>query len=579
LNLEITSLEITMTTHCKPIYFKNPSAIQTPNGDKNDAGTAPAYIGCFHKSLPHNEYGEIQTAADFKKLRDAGNNRATAAAEYEQVPKAEPAADRFVSPVAGLGLDRLLTPYCSLAMKPAPKVLSASTAAEMVELYWMGLLRDLSFSEFRNDARIEIAALDINTAYSQAVASNVVDDPGKLTLDDVPATITPENVFRCGLPGENLGPPVSQFFLRHIFYGAQCIDQRILPYKEGQDYLTDYGTWISAQNLAKDTSGRGYGSSRPNRLAYCRPILTMRDLATFVNQDALHQAYFNAALILSNEGYPSLLADTGPIHIGLPYPSARQAGFVTFGGPHLLTLVSEVAARAMKVVWHQKWQIHLRLRPEAYGGLVQMQLVGPPNKPVKAYGLNSIVLNSAALNEVKNKQQGNCFLPIAFPSGSPNHPSYGAGHATVAGACVTILKAWFDGAALIKDPVDLIPAESYFPIDYPAYRPNAMQGLPPLLGTNLTVEGELNKLACNVALGRSMGGVHWRSDNTRSLRLGEEIAIVMLARELQDLADKSHGHQFPSFQFNSFNGKKVVIKHTGVTVDNVPMYQEFLTIL
>jgi hypothetical protein len=36
-------------------------------------------------------------------------------------------------------------------------------------------------------------------------------------------------------------------------------------------------------------------------------------------------------------------------------------------------------------------------------------------------------------------------LPMAFQEGSPMHPSYGAGHATVAGACVTILKAFFDG--------------------------------------------------------------------------------------------------------------------------------------
>ena len=30
------------------------------------------------------------------------------------------------------------------------------------------------------------------------------------------------------------------------------------------------------------------------------------------------------------------------------------------------------------------------------------------------------------------------------------HPSYGAGHATVAGACVTILKAYFDHAAILR---------------------------------------------------------------------------------------------------------------------------------
>jgi hypothetical protein len=37
------------------------------------------------------------------------------------------------------------------------------------------------------------------------------------------------------------------------------------------------------------------------------------------------------------------------------------------------------------------------------------------------------------------------FLPQAFPEGSPQHPSYPQGHATMAGACATILKAAFDG--------------------------------------------------------------------------------------------------------------------------------------
>ncbi len=40
-------------------------------------------------------------------------------------------------------------------------------------------------------------------------------------------------------------------------------------------------------------------------------------------------------------------------------------------------------------------------------------------------------------------------LPMAFPEGSPMHPAYGAGHATVAGACVTILKAFFDTSAVL----------------------------------------------------------------------------------------------------------------------------------
>jgi len=47
-----------------------------------------------------------------------------------------------------------------------------------------------------------------------------------------------------------------------------------------------------------------------------------------------------------------------------------QDGFGTFGGPHILSLVTEVATRALKAVWYQKWSVRRRLRPEAMAGLV-----------------------------------------------------------------------------------------------------------------------------------------------------------------------------------------------------------------
>jgi hypothetical protein len=68
------------------------------------------------------------------------------------------------------------------------------------------------------------------------------------------------------------------------------------------------------------------------------------------------------------------------------------------------------------------------------------------------------------------------------------------------------------------------------------------------------VGGELNKLASNVAMGRSMGGVHWRSDNTRSLRLGEEVAIEILRKRSSDYAERPL-----SFRFRSFDGEPVQI--------------------
>jgi hypothetical protein len=44
----------------------------------------------------------------------------------------------------------------------------------------------------------------------------------------------------------------------------------------------------------------------------------------------------------------------------------------------------------------------------------------------------------------------------------------------------------------------------------------------------MTIKTELNKLASNVAIARNIGGVHWRSDYTESVFLGEQVAIQLL---------------------------------------------------
>ncbi len=71
---------------------------------------------------------------------------------------------------------------------------------------------------------------------------------------------------------------------------------------------------------------------------------------------------------------------------------------------------------------------------------------------------------------------------------------------------------------------------------------------------NMTVGGELNKIASNVAMGRSMGGVHWRSDNTRSLRLGEQVAIEILRKRTIEYAERP-----VSFTFRTFDREMVRI--------------------
>jgi hypothetical protein len=117
----------------------------------------------------------------------------------------------------------------------------------------------------------------------------------------------------------------------------------------------------------------------------------------------------------------------------------------------------------------------------------------------------------------------NWLLPMAFAEGSPTHPSYGAGHGAVAGACVTILKAWFDSGWVLRDNDNQI---AYEPAPDGSSLVDVAPTTPPL-----TLEGELNKLASNIAVGRNWGGVHYFSEEYESIRLGEQIALGILEEQ------------------------------------------------
>ena len=118
------------------------------------------------------------------------------------------------------------------------------------------------------------------------------------------------------------------------------------------------------------------------------------------------------------------------------------------------------------------------------------------------------------------------------------HPTYGAGHATVAGACTTIVKAFFDCGTVLGQNASTGCKNGAFgfyrnisnAVHYEARDSgNSLDQVES--GCPLTLEGELNKLAANISIGRNMAGVHYFSDYYDSLRMGEEIAIGMLQEQ------------------------------------------------
>ncbi len=475
----------------------------------------------------------------------------------------------------------------AVTMPPHPKLGSEELTAEMAEVYAQALLRDVPFNSYtpgvtgigvgktKDDISTltTLDALDTEKAnvetvkeYTDILSQLPWFDPNvalgltnqeKVRRRDY--TQLPSNAFRGITTGDDIGPYLSQFLLAgnsgvngndaerspsdgYITYGAASVDQRIRVATEGQDYMTTWDEWYDVQNGA-DLRGLETYENSPKR----RFIHTPRDLATYVHYDALYEAYLNACLLMLGSGVP--------FDPGIPFQEGdnrdHQQGFAHFGGPHILSLVTEVATRALKAVRFQKYNVHRRCRPEVVAARIHKADMLSDSAPGLAE-MKDGLSTTGILPKVAAKNGANNFLlPMAFCEGSPMHPAYGAGHATVAGACVTILKAFFDH----KHPLNIVPVSdtqqevldllnSIAPgitlkssnLAYISKQGGSKLDIVPVLDQDcklatLTVEGELNKLASNIAIGRNWAGVHYFTDYYESLLMGEQIAIGILEEQ------------------------------------------------
>lgn len=454
---------------------KRPLVYPITNGDDDRYSNK---IGSYSKGLPHNQLGEVDLAA-YETLVTARTTQSPDDFEKIQLGLGR----KLTSPQAGLAMDLEGPDSHHVTLPPPPRLASAEAAGEAVELYWMAHARDVNFNDYATDPIIARAAQEL---------SGLSDFRGPKENGKV----TPNTIFRNSTPGDLNGPWLSQFLTLDFNFGANFVSQKIKTLATGVNYMTQFQDWLDVQNGA-DPSANIQFDPTP------RYIRNLRDMAQWVHVDALYQAYLHACLIIMGQGTR--------LDPGLPlYDSKTQAAFAQCGGPHILTLVTEVATRALKAVWYQKWFVHHRLRPEEFGGRVHNTKSG-----TASYPLHPDILNSSAVAEAFSKY-GTYLLPQAFPEGSPTHSSYGSGHATVAGACVTALKAFFDETDIVKNP-KVVSADGSTLIPYD--------------GPPLTIGGELNKVASNVANGRNGASIHWRTDAVNSLKLGEAVTIGILQEQ------------------------------------------------
>ena len=457
--------------------------------------------GSFSKALQHKENGMVEHRS-FKSLI-----KALKSGKSYHFDKIILGGERhLVNPQAAYAYSLEGADVAAYTIHAAPKLKSSHLAAEMVELYWGVLLRDIPFNKF-----------DTNN-----IAANAIADLNTLSHYRGPkinGMVTAQTLWRGNTPGDLVGPYISQFLYQPKPDLGVFVEQKYFPYVAGVDFLTSVEDLLLVQNGG--STGQ-VGMFAPT----AQYIFTPRDLGTYVHKDYSTEAYMCAALILLNYGKSALDKNN-------PYKNnPTQDGFVTYGGPKVVELINMAAAAAFKAAWYQKWMVHLRLRPECCGFLVHEHVANGID-----YDINEQLINSPVLQEIFG-MYGTYLLPQMYPEGSPAHPSYPAGHAAVAGACVTILKAFFDEDFVIPNPLQPNPSDD---------------DLEPYPG-ELRIGDELNKLAANIGMARDFAGVHYRSDCFEGMLLGEDIALSILQDEAY-----TNNEPFKGFYVTTFDGKKIKI--------------------
>ncbi|HLG13314.1 MAG TPA: vanadium-dependent haloperoxidase [Blastocatellia bacterium] len=520
--------------HQAAIDEKNLGAFSQPtNGDEE---AYPNRIGNFHKTLPHNSIGEVDSAAYNALLNALSTGDFN---DFENVPKG--GTGEYANPMGGLAfnMEGPDSPATTLVSVPFA-IASPERAAEMAELYWEAYLRDVPFADYNTNPEVQEACDDLSAMQGYRGPRHPMSN-----------NVTPQLLFRYDFPGALDGPMVSQILYRTFTYDGITVvpqmraRQPVINWSAdgtftfdslGRDFLTAFSEWLNAQN--------GVGVGNVSVFDGNRFIRSVRDLGHHAGSDTIVTSYTRAALVLGGLG--------AVVDDGNPYKNSnRQGGFATFGAGHLHTLIGS-AFKGERHAWYQKWNVHRHLRPEAYGGLVDNHLQGRATYPIPSDLLGSSVLTRIAaynqhLNQVRfGSNEASYLLAQELPGGSPSHPSAPAGHAITAGACVTILKAWFKEDTVLSNAVTVKPNR-----DGTALLPY-VAGVD---GPPLTIGGELNKLAHNLSEGRNMSGVHWRvSDNITGLFQGEEVAIRLL-REATATYPEPNAH----FSLTKFDGTTITI--------------------
>ena len=516
------------------------------------------YNGSFHKGLQHNLIdGRLVSLTNYERMRDAiVNNDQT---KLNNIQLAKESMVKLANPLASICTLLLGLMQGCFRLEDDPILSSETAAAEMVELYCQVIARDVAFIDYDQSTIIN-KLLGLKYLNKEDILENL-----KFIPANIHKKFTSNTIYRGAYEGSLDGPYISQLLLLDVIAGALRYNQQYIGPPSKAEALVESFRVEWGINL-KETIDLQNGNlsllpqpTPKNRLTK-RYIYNGRSLAEAVHNDPVYQFYYHASMILSslnveaNSGWPKI---------------ENQGNFITNNGiGNIQCILSDVALYALKHSWYWKWQHSRKLRPETFGlwthdvksGLVENK----DNFDIDDTLLENEILKDIYVENNKWEQKTNSYtLSQAYREGSPIHPSYVSGHAITAGACAAILKIFYNGDQLWMSLPGVVSGILGFPNAIVEANGEGTQ-LESYNGqTNkITVGGEINKLAFNVAMGRNWAGIHYRSDAIKGILLGEQIAVKYMEDILSLMVENNKNGTIPQITFKNFNGKPITIKPT-----------------
>jgi len=494
-----------------------------------DSATQTVYYPWIHsKGLTHDATTGFPTMTDVDLLLEARRLGTTEA--VDTIPLSGGATRKIRNILVGHNFNLIGTdPSPTLNIIVKPSVDSNESAFEMAEVYSKSLLRDVSFWDIEQG---------IN-ATSNTHITNLNAFPSKSIAPVDGGLITAPLLHRDTLPGCDIGPYVSQVFYSFTYFNPITLENVPPSFRGYNDNTASQtlATWLQIQNGEEPTLN-AIGAS-PLFIFSARQLMTLG----FQESPAQTMAWLT-----------DYVAQTIPLQFT---GSDNNDAYISGGLQSLHSSIQGVITACASTASHHKWGVNMGLRPEALAQ--RYHLADGLNNN---HGLFDDVPGFQFIKDRCNGEMGPFISEVQTQSGStallrtvrgnssPMDPSMPSMWSVVAGACITIYKAYLE----CHDQFD-IPLPWSNPIAH-SIDGTGVGSYTGSLPTAPTINGELNKLCSNLGQAQCWLAEAFRSD--LGYELGEAIAIRYLEDTVKSFHESYDGI-FEGFKLTKFNDEFIII--------------------